>query len=100
MKGKPFKWQEKSTLHQHPQEKGIKGLYSSGVHHVLGSTIIEVAIGVVFVYVLLSLICSAINEWIVGIFRLRASFLRRGITNLLTIQSWETCLMNFEHPAD
>ena len=50
---------------------------------LLGSTILEVAIGLVFVYLLLSLICSAVNEWIVGLLSLRAQFLRKGVENLL-----------------
>jgi len=50
---------------------------------LFGSTMLEVAIGMAFVYVLLSLICSAVNEWIAGILGLRAKFLDKGIKNLL-----------------
>ncbi|HEY6912619.1 MAG TPA: hypothetical protein VI356_24770 [Myxococcales bacterium] len=42
-------------------------------------TIVEVLIGLSFVYLLLSVICSAINEFIAGILALRQKSLRRGI---------------------
>lgn len=45
--------------------------------------ILEVAIGLVFVYLLLSLICSAVNEWVAGKLRLRADTLQKGIAKLL-----------------
>lgn len=44
---------------------------------------LDVAIGLIFVYLILSLICSALNETISGIFSWRAKFLREGIANLL-----------------
>lgn len=50
---------------------------------LLGSTVVEVATGLFFVYLLLSLLCSGINEWIAGILKLRAKTLREGIVNLL-----------------
>lgn len=45
--------------------------------------IIETAIGLMFVYLLLSMICSAIQEWIAALLALRAQTLFNGITNLL-----------------
>ncbi|HTE89853.1 MAG TPA: hypothetical protein VK639_12900 [Terriglobales bacterium] len=45
--------------------------------------IIETAIGLVFVYLLLSMICSALQEWIAALFALRASTLFEGITKML-----------------
>ncbi len=48
-----------------------------------GSAIVEVAIGVVFVYLLLSLICSSLNEWIAAKRNMRAKTLEEGIRNLL-----------------
>jgi hypothetical protein len=50
---------------------------------MFGSVILEVAIGVVFIYLLLGLICSVLNEWIAGIFALRARTLEAGVRNLL-----------------
>ena len=50
---------------------------------MFGSSILEVAIGVVFIYLLLSLICSAINEGISSIINKRGRNLFEGIKNLL-----------------
>ena len=50
---------------------------------MFGSYLLEIAIGIFFLYLLLSLFCSAINEWISRIFKLRANNLREGIKNLL-----------------
>ncbi|MGI9110863.1 MAG: hypothetical protein ACR2GT_01460 [Gaiellaceae bacterium] len=47
------------------------------------SAVLEVAFGLVFVFVILSFACSALNETISSIFNWRAQFLRRGIANLL-----------------
>lgn len=50
---------------------------------IFGSTILEVAIGLFFIYFLLSIVCSSVNEVVAGIFKLRSKYLERGITNLL-----------------
>ena len=47
------------------------------------TAIIGTAVGLAFVYVLLSLVCSTIQEWIAGLFRRRAANLRKGILALL-----------------
>lgn len=44
---------------------------------------LDVAIGVIFVYLLLSLVCSALNEFIEGFLKLRAVDLEQGIRELL-----------------
>ena len=44
---------------------------------------LDVAIGLVFVYLLLSIVCTAINEWIAGVFRLRAKNLKTAISRLV-----------------
>jgi hypothetical protein len=46
--------------------------------------IVEVVIGLSFLFFLLSIVASAVNEFIAGIFKLRARTLEKGITNLLT----------------
>ncbi|MBV8858746.1 MAG: DUF1906 domain-containing protein [Acidobacteria bacterium] len=51
---------------------------------MFGSDILDIAIGLVFVYLLLSLICSILNEWIAALFSMRATNLEDGIRNLLT----------------
>ncbi|HST52175.1 MAG TPA: hypothetical protein VLJ61_09210 [Pyrinomonadaceae bacterium] len=50
---------------------------------LFGSTMLEVAIGMVFVYLLMSLLCSALNELINSLFKLRAKDLEKGIKRLL-----------------
>ena len=51
---------------------------------MFGSNILEVAIGLVFVYSLLSLLCSTINEQVIArFFNLRANILEEGINNML-----------------
>ena len=44
---------------------------------------LDVALGLIFVYLILALICSAISETISSVFSWRAKFLREGIANLL-----------------
>jgi len=50
---------------------------------IFGSTLLEVAIGVIFVYLLLSLLSSALSELIESFLKMRARDLERGITKLL-----------------
>jgi hypothetical protein len=50
---------------------------------VFGSEILEVAIGMGFLYLLLGLVCSAITEGIARAFAMRSGTLRTGIRNLL-----------------
>jgi len=50
---------------------------------MFGSTILDVAIGMVFVYLLISLICSALNEYIESKLKNRSKDLEKGIANLL-----------------
>ena len=50
---------------------------------MFGSTILEVAIGVIFVYLFISLVCSAVNEIFSSIINKRGRNLFEGIKNLL-----------------
>ncbi len=50
---------------------------------MFGSSIIDIAIGMVFIYLLLSLICSAANELIERYSRKRATDLENGISEML-----------------
>ena len=50
---------------------------------MFGSSILEVAIGVVFVFILVSIICSAIREGIEAWLKTRAAYLEYGIRELL-----------------
>jgi hypothetical protein len=51
---------------------------------MFGSTILDVAVGLIFTYFLLSMIASHINEAIASIFNLRANSLEESIRNLLS----------------
>jgi hypothetical protein len=50
---------------------------------MFGSQVLDVVVGLVFVYLLLSIICTAANEMVASLFALRARNLARGIANLL-----------------
>jgi hypothetical protein len=66
---------------------------------VIGSGVLDVAIGVAFVYLLLSLICSAVTEGIARIFAMRSSNLKEGIRNLLDGQGKGDYVQKlYEHP--
>jgi len=66
---------------------------------ILGSAVLEVVIGMAFVYLLLSVLCSAVNEWIAGILKLRSETLRDGIKNLLNDPDAQNLAKDFiAHP--
>ena len=44
---------------------------------------LDVAIGLVFMYLLLAIICTAINEWSAGLLRLGARNLKKAISKLV-----------------
>jgi hypothetical protein len=50
---------------------------------LLGSAVLEVAIGLALIYLLLAVFCTTANEWIAAILNTRASMLRKGILQLL-----------------
>jgi hypothetical protein len=50
---------------------------------VFGSSVLDVAIGLILVYLIISLVCTAANEALASFFRWRANNLREGIRNLL-----------------
>ena len=66
---------------------------------MFGSSVLEVAIGVVFVYLLLSLVVTAATELISGFLKWRANNLWEGLHNLLdsgTAETWVKAL--YDHP--
>jgi hypothetical protein len=66
---------------------------------MFGSEILDVAIGLIFVYLLLSLICSAANEMIEAWLKNRASDLERGIRELLNDNDGTGLVQKlYEHP--
>lgn len=53
---------------------------------LFNSTVLDWAIGIIFAYLLLAIICTTINEWIAGITAVRAKTLAKGIAQLLDQQ--------------
>src|ERR1700733_13778785 len=50
---------------------------------MFNSSVLDVAIGLIFVYLVLGLICTTVNEWIAQLFKTRAATLKEGIRRLL-----------------
>lgn len=66
---------------------------------VFDSIILEIAIGIVFIYVLLSLICTAASEFIARVLALRSNNLAEGIRNLLNDPDAQGLAKDFyKHP--
>ena len=53
---------------------------------LFNSTMLDVIIGLIFVYLLLSILCTAANEWVSALTRRRGEMLRKGIHQLLENQ--------------
>ncbi len=51
---------------------------------MFGLEILDIGLGLIFTYLLLSLICTAVNEFVAGLLNLRGKKLFVGIENLLT----------------
>jgi hypothetical protein len=54
---------------------------------LFNSTTLDVMVGLIFVYLLLAIMCSSINEWIASVFKLRSATLAVGIKQLLDGQA-------------
>ncbi len=54
---------------------------------LFGSTTLDVVIGLVFVYLLLAIICTTVNEWIAGILNARSKNLASAIKQMLDGQA-------------
>lgn len=57
---------------------------------LFGSNVLDVAIGLAFVYLLLAIFCTSINEWVAGVMKTRGKMLRKGILGLLDGQAGTT----------
>jgi hypothetical protein len=53
------------------------------VPNISGNAALDVLIGLFFLYFLLSIVCSSINEGIAAVFGLRAKYLERGLRTIL-----------------
>ncbi|NUO83762.1 hypothetical protein HUU05_27110 [candidate division KSB1 bacterium] len=66
---------------------------------MFGSVILEVGLGLILVYLLLGLICTAVNELLAQVFRLRAQTLAEGIRNILADpEAQGLAKLFYEHP--
>lgn len=66
---------------------------------MFGSTVLEVAIGVIFVFLSLSLVCTAANELIASLMTWRARNLATGIRNLLNYKDDDELLKGIYNHA-
>lgn len=53
---------------------------------LFNSSVLDVAVGLIFVYLLLAIICSTVNEWIAGLLNTRSKMLEMAIHQLLDQQ--------------
>ncbi|MBQ0958616.1 hypothetical protein KAK06_06550 [Ideonella sp. 4Y11] len=65
---------------------------------MFNSETLEVAIGMAFLFLTMSLICTAIQEWIEGIMKWRAMDLERGLRVLLDDDQGKLTQQLYEHP--
>jgi len=65
---------------------------------MLNSETLEVAIGMVFLFLLMSLICTAIKEWIEALLKWRAMDLERAMRTLLDDPDGKTTQALYSHP--
>lgn len=66
---------------------------------MFGSATLEIALGMIFIFLLLSVVCSTINEWIASILNLRGKTLQSGIRRLLDDLEGEKLARKFyDHP--
>ena len=63
---------------------------------MFNSSVLDVAIGLIFVYLLLGLMCTTVNEWLAQLFKTRAATLKEGIRRLLNAQPKGTYLIRPE----
>jgi len=63
---------------------------------LFGSAILEVALGLFLLYLLLSIICSSVQEMVAALLKLRSRDLVRGIANLVCDPAMFTAVM--KHP--
>ena len=65
---------------------------------MLGSDVLDVAIGLSFLYFITSLIVTAAREWIEGLLQMRAVHLERGIREILQDKDGSVAKLFFDHP--
>jgi len=66
---------------------------------MFGSQVLEVMIGLLLIYLALSVACSGIKELIAGLFALRSKTLRLAVRNMLQDANGDVAQKIFEHPV-
>ena len=56
------------------------------------SAVIDVVLGLIFMYLLLSLICTVVNEFLASVAKLRAKNLSKGIDKIVDDRNLQTAL--------
>ena len=64
---------------------------------MFGSSVLDMAIGLMFFYFLLSTLCSTLNEWVAAALRWRSKTLEQGVRQLLG-EGDELCSRLYAHP--
>src|SRR5436309_2892301 len=54
---------------------------------ILGSAVLDVAIGMAFLYLLLAVFCTTANEWVAGILKKRSKMLEKALQQMLANQA-------------
>jgi len=65
---------------------------------MLNSETLEVGIGMAFLFLLMSLICTAVKEWIEGVLKWRAMDLERALRTLLDDNNGAITALLYRHP--
>ena len=65
---------------------------------MLGSEVLEVGIGLVLLFLFVSLICTAVQEGIEALFKMRAKDLERGIGGMLSDKDGTSLEAFYNHP--
>ena len=66
---------------------------------MFGSAILEVAIGLIFIYLLVSVACSSIREGVEALLKTRAAYLEKGIRQLLNdVEAQGLAKSLYDHP--
>ncbi len=54
---------------------------------IFGSSVLDVAIGLAFVYLLLGVFCTTVNEWIAAMLKTRSKMLKESLRRMLDEQA-------------
>ena len=75
-----------------------KAVFRSVEVRVFGSQVLEVVVGLILIYLILSIGCSGIKELIAGAFSLRSKTLEAAVRNMLKNGATDYATKVFDHP--